>query len=102
MYFLGFSKYTKRVSSLLENQRHSEVEGVPCDSLLFVGVSVLETLYLTSLSSEQAVQAIISYYSNSHASPSNQNDGTSAISLGGEGSYFGPTLFPPEGSVVWH
>ena len=38
----------------------AEEEEVPCDTLLLVGISVLEALYLPSLSSEQAVQTIIS------------------------------------------
>ena len=96
----GLERWLPRGRSLMiawEGQRNGSFGNwlrrrreIPNDSFLFVCVSVLETFYLTSLTSKQSMKTIISIRL--------RKDKEAGIS----GKYFGPTLFPPEASVVWH
>jgi hypothetical protein len=98
---LGIFKVREKGSLVPARSAYSMRLVLPCDPLLFVGVGILKALYLPSLTSEQSMQTIINARSTAPRSNVTRRLPLRA-DKGFWGTYFGPTLFPPEASVVWH
>lgn len=98
---LGILKVREKCSLVPALSAYSMKLVLPCDPLLFVGVGILKALYLPSLTSEQSMQTIINACSTAQRSRVTKRLRL-RVENGSWGTYFGPTLFPPEASVVWH
>ena len=104
MYFLGFSRYVKRVSSCL-HPRQLEPKNMGGNTIQspFVCWSQCIEILLPVQSFVRTIRANLSLAGFSEG----KAGGWARTILVEQGNleletYFGPTLFPPEGSVVWH